>query len=87
MFSLDIYGTDPSKWMVSIYNILYLVLEEYPSSNIVRVVSSRWMRWAGRAAIYRRGEKYIQNFSQNLKGRDHVGNLGIDGSIILKWIL
>jgi hypothetical protein len=23
----------------------------------------------------------------NLKGRDHLGDLGIDGRIILKWIL
>jgi hypothetical protein len=26
-------------------------------------------------------------WSENLKGRDHLGNLGIDRNIILKWIL
>jgi hypothetical protein len=24
---------------------------------------------------------------ENLKGRDHLGDLGLDGRIILKWIL
>jgi hypothetical protein len=24
---------------------------------------------------------------ENLKGRDHLGNLGVDRKIILKWIL
>jgi hypothetical protein len=26
-------------------------------------------------------------WSKNLKGRDHEGDLGVDGRIILKWIL
>jgi hypothetical protein len=32
-------------------------------------------------------EKRIQNLSENLKGRDNLGDLGLDGTIILKWIL
>jgi hypothetical protein len=24
---------------------------------------------------------------ENLKGRDHLGDLGVDGRLILKWIL
>jgi hypothetical protein len=33
-------------------------------------------------------EKYMQNFwLQNLKGRNNVEELGIDGKIILEWIL
>jgi hypothetical protein len=39
----------------------------------------------GRAcSMHGRYEKFIQNFSQkNLKGRDHLEDLGIDGSTIL----
>lgn len=28
----------------------------------------------------------IQHFSYDLKGRDHFGDLGRDGGIIIKWI-
>jgi hypothetical protein len=33
-----------------------------------------------------RGEKCIQNLSENLMGRDYLGKLGIGGRIILKWV-
>jgi hypothetical protein len=34
------------------------------------------------------GNKEIYNFwSKCLKGRDHLDDLGIDGRLILKWIL
>jgi hypothetical protein len=32
-------------------------------------------------------EKCMQNFSYYLKGKDNVGDLGIDGRIILKFII
>jgi len=39
----------------------------------------------GRTCIMHVGnEKYIQNNSWNLKGRDILGHIGIDGMIILK---
>jgi hypothetical protein len=42
----------------------------------------------GRASSrYRDDEKDIKNLSQNMKGRDHLGNLDLDGRIILIWIL
>lgn len=31
-------------------------------------------------------EKCLQNLSENLKGRGHVGDLGIDGRIIWKCV-
>jgi hypothetical protein len=35
-----------------------------------------------------RDEKFIQSAGwKNLNGREHFGDLGVDGKIILKWIL
>jgi len=34
-----------------------------------------------------RDKKCIQNFYWKTKGRDHAEDLGIDGKIILNWIL
>jgi hypothetical protein len=52
----------------------------YAAPNIVRVLKSRRMRWAGNIA--RIGEKrYVY------KGRDHAEDIDIDVRIILEWIL
>jgi hypothetical protein len=38
--------------------------------------------------MYWRDEKCIQNFSsENLKGGDHVEDLGVNAEIMLQWIL
>jgi hypothetical protein len=37
--------------------------------------------------MHGRDEKCIQFFFENLKERDHLGDLGVDGKIILEWIL
>jgi hypothetical protein len=43
------------------------------------------MRCAGHVAPL--GKKSIQGFGEeNLKERDHFGDLGVDGRIILRWI-
>jgi hypothetical protein len=34
-----------------------------------------------------RNEKFIQILSENLTGRDHLEDLGVDGRIIFKWML
>ena len=58
----------------------------YSSPNIVRVIKSRRMRWAGQVArmVEKRGANRV------LVGkpgeRDHWGDLGVDGWIILEWI-
>jgi len=49
----------------------------YCSPNIVRVIKSRRMRWAGHVCI---GPCW-----GNRRGRDHWGDLGLDGWIILGW--
>jgi len=34
-----------------------------------------------------RDDNCIQNFGQKMKGRDHSEGMGIDGRLILEWIL
>jgi len=58
----------------------------YSSPNIVRMIKSRRMRWAGHVArMVRRGGR-IRSWWGNGRERDHWGNLGVDGWIILGWI-
>jgi len=50
------------------------------------VIKSRRMRWAWHVACMGRGKAYTGFWWGNLKERDHLGNPGIDGRIILRWI-
>jgi len=58
----------------------------YSSHNIVRVIRSRRMRWAGHVA--RMGEERgVSRFWWGKLGeRDHWGDPGLDGRKILRWI-
>jgi hypothetical protein len=58
----------------------------YPSPTIVWVIKSR-MRWAGHVARMRRGEACTGFWWGNLRERDHRGDPGVDGRIILRGIL
>jgi len=58
----------------------------YSSPNIVRVIKSRKMRWAGHVARMGRGEACTGFQWGNLKERDYGGDQGVDGRIILRWI-
>jgi hypothetical protein len=56
----------------------------YSSSNIVLVIKSRRMRWAGHVAYMgERGEVYTGFWWGNLRERDHLVDPGADGRIIL----
>ena len=58
----------------------------YCSSNILRVIKSRRMRWAGLVARLGRGEACTGFWWGNLREGDHLGDRGADGRIILIWV-
>jgi hypothetical protein len=41
----------------------------------------------GECIMHQKDEKCIRNLTENVKERVHTKNLGIDGKIILEWIL
>jgi hypothetical protein len=52
----------------------------YASPNIIRVIKSRRMRWVGCVA----GMGMMNAWLENLKGRGHSEDLGLDGRIMLE---
>jgi hypothetical protein len=57
----------------------------YSSPNIVRVIKSRRMRWAGNLARMGRRDAFIGFWWENLRKRDHWGDPGVIGRIIIRW--
>ena len=57
----------------------------YSSPNIVRVIKSRRMRWAGHVARMGEERGFIGSWWGNLRERDHWGDLGVDGWISRRW--
>jgi hypothetical protein len=57
----------------------------YTSPNIIRVIKSRRLRWAGHVA--RMGERRgaYRALVRKPEGRNHLKDQGVDGRIILKW--
>jgi hypothetical protein len=45
------------------------------------------MRWAGHVARRGEGRDAYRILVENLRDRDHLEELGVDGTIVLRWIL
>ena len=58
----------------------------YSSPNIVRVIKSRRMRWVGHVAHMGEERGVYRVLVGKLEGRNHWGDLGVDGWIIFGWI-
>ena len=58
----------------------------YCSPNIVQVIQSRTMRWAGHVARMGEGRGVYKVLVGKHEGKRPLGDLGIDGRIILRWI-
>jgi hypothetical protein len=58
----------------------------YSSLNIVRMIKSRKVRWAGHVA-WGRGEVLTRFWLGGPKVRDHWEDLGLDGRITSRWTL
>jgi hypothetical protein len=56
----------------------------YFSPNIVRVIKSRRMRWAGHVACMEEGRGVYRVL---VGGRDHWEDLSVGGNITLSWTL
>jgi hypothetical protein len=59
----------------------------YSSPNIIRVIKSRRMRWARHVARMARGKVHTGFCWGDLREGDHLRDPGVNGRIILKWIL
>jgi hypothetical protein len=59
----------------------------YSSPNIIRIIKSRRIRWTGfvvRMGDMRNATKF---WLKSLKVRNHSQDLGVDGRVMLKWII
>jgi hypothetical protein len=59
----------------------------YSSPDFVTVIKSRRMKWVGHVTCLVDTGNAYRFWLEELKGRDHLEDLGMDGSIILEWIL
>jgi len=58
----------------------------YFSPNIVRVIKSRIRRWAGHVERMDERRGVYRVLVGKPEGRDHSGDPGVHGSVILSWI-
>jgi hypothetical protein len=59
----------------------------YCPPNIIRMIKSRRMRWERHVAQMGDMSGTYRVLEGDLRDRDHLEDLGIEGRIILKWIL
>jgi hypothetical protein len=73
---------EDGSWIKSYNDELHSL---YSSPNIIRVIKSRRMRWAGN--VVRGGKVFTRFLLEVLKVKDHWEDLGVGGRIILRWPL
>jgi hypothetical protein len=56
------------------------------SPNVIQVTSSRRMSWVGHVAHMGSGDVHTGFWWGDLREKDQLEELGIDGRVILKWI-
>jgi hypothetical protein len=59
----------------------------YSSPNIVRVIKSRRMRWAGHVACMEDGRSVCRVLVGRSEGKRPLGRPGVGGRITLRWTL
>jgi hypothetical protein len=59
----------------------------YSSPNVIRVIKSRRIRWAGNIACMEEIGNSYKVFDRNMKEGYHLEALDIGWRIILRWIL
>jgi hypothetical protein len=59
----------------------------YSSPNIVRVIESRRMRWAGHVARMGEGRSVYWVLVGRPEGKNHWEDIGVGGRITLRWTL
>ena len=59
----------------------------YSSPNIIRVIKSRRLRWAGHVSPTGKRKGVYRVLVGKIGGGDHMKDPGVDGRMILKWIL
>ena len=57
------------------------------SPNVVRVIKSRRLRWAGHVARMEEGRNAFKILTGNPARKSLWGVLGVDGKTILEWTL
>jgi hypothetical protein len=83
-------GTVTSRYDVdldrrNVLNRLGSSIDLHCSSDVIRVIKSRRMRWVGHVAGM--GESRGVFWWGNLRETDHMEDPGVDERIILRWIL
>jgi hypothetical protein len=59
----------------------------YSSPNLIRMIKSRRMRWAGCVARMRRRGMHLGYRWESQKERDHCEDQDVGGWTVLKWTL